>query len=168
MISFSSIMQNIVSGLNMSAILLVAALGLVIIFGLMGVINMAHGELIMIGAYVTFFVTSVLHLPFVFAIIFSYLVTSFLGALIEIFIVKSLYSKPTETLLATFAISLILERAIYFIFGPETKNVSMPIEGYFKIGTVTVPYYNLFVICFSILILLVMNLSSKPHTQVCG
>ena len=70
MISFSSIMQNIVSGLNMSAVLLVAALGLVIIFGLMGVINMAHGELIMTGAYVTFFVTSVLHLPFVFAIIY--------------------------------------------------------------------------------------------------
>jgi urea transport system permease protein len=154
MVSVTSIFQNIVSGLNTSALLMVAALGLVIIFGLMGVINMAHGELMMVGAYVTYYTTYVLHIPFLFALIFAFLVTGLIGSLIEMLIIKSLYSKPTETLLATFAVSLVLERVVYLIFGADTKNVPMPIPGNITIAGITIPNYNVFAIAFGILILL--------------
>lgn len=150
----SSLLQNVVSGINTSALVMVAALGLVIIFGLMNVINMAHGELIMIGAYMTYFVTKVLLLPYAVAILVAFIITALIGALIEVFVIKKLYAKPAETLLATYGISLILERLVYLIFGAETKNIPMPVPGTLEVGGVTIPYYNIFVVCFSVFLLL--------------
>lgn len=148
------LLQNIVSGLNTSSLLLIAALGLVIIFGLMGVLNMAHGELMMIGAYITYFITTVNHAPFILALVMSFLISAILGAFLEVSIVKRLYSKPTETLLATYAVSLVLERAVYLIFGAETKNIPMPIEGRLQIGEIGIAYYNIFVITMAVVLLL--------------
>jgi len=145
-----SILQNLVSGLNTASLLMVAALGLVIIFGLMGVINMTHGELMMIGAYITYYITKVCGLPFGFAILIAFFITAMVGIFIEVLILKKLYSKPTETLLATYALSLILERLIYLIFGAETKNIPMPIPGNVSFGGVIIPNYNIFVIGFSV------------------
>lgn len=149
------LLQNVISGCNTSAILLISALGLVIIFGLMGVLNMAHGELMMVGAYITFFITKVNQGPFLLALLLSFLITGIFGAFIEVTIVKRLYAKPTETLLATYGVSLILERLVYLIFGAETKNVPMPIPGLLQMGEVTIAYYNIFIIVVSILLLLI-------------
>ncbi|MDR3271168.1 MAG: urea ABC transporter permease subunit UrtB [Peptococcaceae bacterium] len=148
-----SVLQNFVSGLNVSALLMVAALGLVVIFGLMKVINMAHGELIMIGAYMTYGTTTVLAWPFAAGMFMAFLSTAWIGIMMERLILKKLYAKPTETLLATYAISLMLERVIYFFYGAETKFVAMPIPGLLEIGGITMPYYNMFIILFSLLLL---------------
>lgn len=150
----SSFIQNFITGIDTAALLMVAALGLVIVFGLMNVINMAHGELIMIGAYMTYYTTGVLKLPYAVGLVTAFIVTACIGIIIEIFIIKRLYSKPTETLLATYALSLIFERIIYFIFKAETKNVPMPVQGTMVIGGITIPCYNIFVIIFSICLLL--------------
>jgi urea transport system permease protein len=143
------IAQNLISGLNTSAILLLCALGLVIIFGLMNVINMAHGELIMLGAYMTYFTTNRLGLVFAAGLIAAFMVAGLIGALIEILVIKKFYSQPTETILATFAISLVLERSVYLVFGAETRNIPMPIPGTMHIMGVAIPYYNIFVILFA-------------------
>lgn len=149
-----SILQNIVSGLNTASLLMVAALGLVIIFGLMGVINMAHGELMMLGAYITYSTTKVIGLPFGVALFWAFILTAAVGVLIEALVLKKLYSKPTETLLATYAISLVLERVIYLMFGPETKNIPMPIPGNIELAGIIIPFYNIFVILFSVSLLI--------------
>jgi urea transport system permease protein len=149
----SVFMQQFANGVNLAALLLIAALGLVIIFGLMNVINMAHGELIMIGAYATYFANTVLDLPFWVAMIIAFLVSAAVGILIEVIIIKRLYSKPTETLLATFALSIIFVQLVQLIFSPENKYVAMPIKGILKVGTVSIPNYNLFIIAVALSIL---------------
>ena len=150
----ATVMQNIVSGINTSALVMSAALGLVIIFGLMNVINMAHGELLMIGAYMTYFTTKVNTLPYGVALLVAFGVTAGIGVLIEVLVIKKLYSKPTETLLATYGISLMLERVVYLVFGAATRNIPMPFPGTTVLGGVTIPNYNIFVICFSVGLLL--------------
>lgn len=140
----ATFISQIVNGLNQSAVLLIAALGLLIIFGLMNVINMAHGEMIMIGGFCAYIATSVWHLPFSAALIFAFAVTALFGALTEILIIKRLYAKPTETILATYALSIILTEAARIVW-PLSQNVAMPIPGVLKFGGVAIPYYNIFV-----------------------
>lgn len=148
----TAFVSQLVNGLNQSAILLIATLGLVIIFGLMNVINMAHGEMIMIGGFTAYIVTSVFHLPFVIAIIASFIVTAAFGAVLEIVIIKKLYAKPTETILATYAVSILITEAARIIW-PLSQNVDMPLPGKLNIGGVVIPYYNIFVICMAIALL---------------
>lgn len=154
----SDFMQQVANGMNLAALLLIAALGLVIIFGLMNVINMAHGELIMIGAYTTYYTSTVLHFPFFLAMVIAFLVSAVIGILIEIVIIKKLYSKPTETLLATFALSIVFVQVVQLIFSPEIKYVAMPISGITKIGPVDIPNYNIFVIFVAIAVLVITGL----------
>ena len=142
-----------INGLSVSAMLFITALGLVIIFGLMDVVNMAHGEFIMIGAYVTYFVTTVFQLPFFLAMLLAFLTTALFGALIETTIIKHVYGKVAETMLATFALSIILQQTVRMIFGPEDKFVGLPLEGHFSLQGIVVPYYNLFLIVVALGIL---------------
>ena len=142
-----------INGLSVSAMLFITALGLVIIFGLMDVVNMAHGEFIMIGAYVTYFVTTVFQLPFFMAMLLAFLTTALFGALIETTIIKHLYGKVAETMLATFALSIILQQTVRMAFGPEDKFVGLPLEGHFLLKGIVVPYYNLFLIVVALGIL---------------
>ena len=150
----ASLISQIINGLNQSAILLIVTLGLVIIFGLMNVINMAHGEMIMIGAFVTYIATSVFNIPFLAAVILSFLVTALFGALTEITIISKLYSKPTETILATYALSIVLKEVARILW-PLSQNVDMPLPGTTTIGGVIVPYYNIFVVSMAVVLLLV-------------
>jgi len=145
----ATLVSQIVNGLNQSAVLLIAALGLLIIFGLMNVINMAHGEMIMIGGFCAYIATGILHLPFFIAIVIAFIVTALFGALTEIIIIKRLYAKPTETILATYALSIILTEVARIIW-PLSQNVPMPIPGVLNFGNVAIPYYNIFVVSISI------------------
>lgn len=145
----ATLISQIVNGLNQSAVLLIAALGLLIIFGLMNVINMAHGEMIMIGGFCAYIATGIVHLPFFIAIVIAFIVTAIFGALTEIFIIKRLYAKPTETILATYALSIILTEVARVIW-PLSQNVPMPIPGVLNLGKVSIPYYNVFVVSISI------------------
>ncbi|MCQ3942828.1 MAG: urea ABC transporter permease subunit UrtB [Alphaproteobacteria bacterium] len=152
--------QNAWYGLSLGSVLLLAAIGLAITFGVMGVINMAHGEMVMIGAYVTFVVQDAIraHHPGLFdyslliAIPLAFLVSGFIGILIERGIIRFLYGRPLETLLATWGLSLILQQAVRTIFGPTNREVGNPswMSGAFELGQITVTYNRLWIVVFTL------------------
>ena len=154
--------QNAWYGLSLGSVLLLAAIGLAITFGVMGVINMAHGEMVMIGAYVTFVVQEVIRAynPALFdyslmiAIPLAFLVSGLIGILIERSIIRFLYGRPLETLLATWGLSLILQQAVRTIFGPTNKDVGNPswMSGAFEIGQITITYNRLWIIVFTLVV----------------
>jgi urea transport system permease protein len=154
------LVQNAWYGLSLSSVLLLAAIGLAITFGVMGVINMAHGEMVMIGAYVTFVVQETIrnHLPSLFdyslaiAIPLAFVVAGLIGILIERCIIRFLYGRPLETLLATWGLSLIRQQAVRTIFGPNNREVGNPsfMSGAFDLGGITITYNRLWIICFSL------------------
>jgi urea transport system permease protein len=127
-------LQNIWYGLSLASVLLLAAIGLAITFGVMGVINMAHGEMVMLGAYTTYVVQgliaaqapSLMPVSLLLAIPAAFLVSGGVGVAIERGIIRFLYGRPLETLLATWGISLILQQAVRSIFGPTNKEVTQP------------------------------------------
>jgi urea transport system permease protein len=140
------------------AILVIAALGLAIIFGVAGVINMAHGELIMIGAYTAAIVGKLGGNTFA-AIPVAFVVVALLGLVIERGIIQWIYDRPLETLLATWGVGIILQVLVKLIFGPELYYVGAPkiLEGGFRmIGRLPFPWYRLFLIVMAILLLLLV------------
>jgi len=152
--------QNIWYGLSLGSVLLLAAIGLAITFGVMGVINMAHGEMVMIGAYVTFMVQEVIRnsAPGLFdyslliALPLAFLVSGAIGVGIERGIIRWLYGRPLETLLATWGLSLILQQAVRSLFGPTNREVGNPdwMSGAFEIGQMTVTYNRMWIIFFAL------------------
>jgi urea transport system permease protein len=152
--------QNAWYGISLGSVLLLAAIGLAITFGVMGVINMAHGEMVMIGAYVTFVVQetirtrnpALLDYSLAIAIPLAFLVAGFVGILIERCIIRFLYGRPLETLLATWGLSLILQQAVRTMFGPNNREVDNPsfMSGAFDLGGITITYNRLWIICFAL------------------
>ena len=153
-------------GISLGSVLLLAAIGLAITFGVMGVINMAHGEMVMLGAYVTFVVQDAIRArnPGLFdyslaiAIPLSFLFAGCVGILIERFIIRFLYGRPLETLLATWGLSLILQQAVRTGFGPNNREVGNPswMSGAFDIGGITVTYNRLWIICFALAVFIAL------------
>lgn len=130
-----SIANTVFSGLSLGSILMLAALGLAITYGLIGVINMAHGEFLMLGAYSTFVMQGLFHsfapaaaqdFYLVAAIPFAFLVTAGAGWLVEFLLLRHLYGRPLETLLATFGLSLVLMQAVRVLFGAQNVQVANP------------------------------------------
>jgi urea transport system permease protein len=152
--------QNAWFGISLGSVLLLAAIGLAITFGVMGVINMAHGEMVMIGAYVTFVVQDAIRTsaPALFdyslaiAIPLAFVVAGLVGILIERCIIRFLYGRPLETLLATWGLSLILQQAVRSMFGPNNREVGNPsfMSGAFDLGGITITYNRLWIICFAL------------------
>jgi urea transport system permease protein len=152
--------QNAWYGISLGSVLLLAAIGLAITFGVMGVINMAHGEMVMLGAYVTFVVQEVIRASnpalfdysLVIAIPLSFLVAGCVGILIERCIIRFLYGRPLETLLATWGLSLMLQQAVRTAFGPNNRDVGSPswMSGAFDFGGITITYNRLWIICFAL------------------
>lgn len=152
------------TGVSLGSILLLAALGLAITYGLMGVINMAHGELIMIGAYATFVVQNVFRAWFpgafdwyiVAAIPLSFLASALVGAAMERSVIRWLYGRPLETLLATWGISLVLMQGVRTLFGAQNVPVENPAwlsGGVQAFSNLTLPYNRLAIIVFAALVL---------------
>ncbi len=158
--------QNAWYGLSLGSVLLLAAIGLAITFGVMGVINMAHGEMVMLGAYVTFVVQEIIrdNNPALFdyslaiAIPASFVVAGCVGILIERCIIRFLYGRPLETLLATWGLSLILQQAVRTAFGPNNREVGNPswMSGAFDVGGITITYNRLWIICFAIAVFIAL------------
>jgi urea transport system permease protein len=154
-----SAVQNAWYGLSLGSVLLLAAIGLAITFGVMGVINMAHGEMVMLGAYTTFAVQELIRtynpalfdMSLVIAAPLAFLVAGFVGVLIERFVIRFLYGRPLETLLATWGLSLILQQAVRTTFGSSNREVGSPswMSGAFEVGGITVTYNRLWIICFT-------------------
>ena len=122
--------ETLYFGISLGSVLVLAGIGLAITFGVMGVINMAHGELMMLGAYTTFVLQKWLPgqpgLALLLSIPAAFLVSGAVGILIERGVIRFLYGRPLETLLATFGISLLLQQAVRSIFSPLNQSVIMP------------------------------------------
>jgi urea transport system permease protein len=155
------------SGISLGSILLLAALGLAITYGLMGVINMAHGELLMIGAYTTYmvqtffrnFLPSSLDAYLIAAVPASFIVAALVGMVLERTIIRHLYGRPLETLLATWGISLLLIQSVRTIFGAQNVEVSNPswMSGGYQVASNLILTYNrIFIIGFALLVLLLV------------
>ncbi len=154
--------QNLWYGLSLGSVLLLAAIGLAITFGVMGVINMAHGEMVMIGAYVTFMVQEYIRssspglfdYSLLIAVPLAFVVAGLIGILIEQCIIRFLYGRPLETLLATWGLSLILQQAVRTAFGPTNREVGAPswMSGTFSVGQLNITYGRLWIIVFTLLV----------------
>jgi len=158
---------HVFSGFSTASILLLAALGLAITYGLLGVINMAHGELIMIGAYTTYVVQSLFKTYLgsyvdwylIAAIPAAFLVSALIGMLIERTVIRPLYGRQLETLLATFGVSLILMQLVRMIFGAqnvEVSNISWLSGGIALSPSLMLPYNRIAIIVFTIAVLLLL------------
>ncbi len=158
-----STVGNLFYGLSLGSILLLAALGLAITFGLMGVINMAHGEMLMIGAYVTYvsqrlfqaYVPAAFDYYLVVAIPGAFVVCGVIGMLMERSVIRFFYGRPLETLLATWGISLILIQSIRSLFGAQNVEVANPSwlsGGVEVLYGVVLPYSRLAIILFVVLV----------------
>lgn len=151
------------AGLSLFSVFLLMALGLAIIFGQMGVINMAHGEFMILGAYTTYltshffenYLPSLFSIYFFVALILSFIFTGLLGALIEYLMIRHLYSRPLDTLLATWGLSLILQQTYRSIFGAREVGVTLPdwLMGSVNLtDSIEIPINGLFVLCLTIFV----------------
>jgi len=159
-------LQNVWYGLSLGSVLLLAAIGLAITFGVMGVINMAHGEIVMLGAYTTFAVQQVIRTSFpglfdwslAFALPLAFIVAAAAGIAIERGIIRWLYGRPLETLLATWGLSLILQQAVRTIFGPNNREVGNPswMSGAFELGGLSITWNRLWIVVFALVVFAIL------------
>ena len=164
------IAANLFQGISLGSVLLLAAIGLAITFGVMGVINMAHGEMIMLGAYTAYVCQQLFraYLPaewidayLLVAVPVAFLFAGAVGVALERSVIRFLYGRPLETLLATWGVSLILQQAVRSIFGSPNKEVSNPrwmTGGFDPIGGFTITWNRLYIIVFCFIVLSVLAL----------
>lgn len=163
---------SVFTGLSLGSILLLAALGLAITYGVMGVINMAHGELLMVGAYATYLVQGLFrqYLPdlldwyVVAAIPAAFVCAALVGVIIERTVIRHLYGRPLESLLATWGLSLVLIQTARVIFGPQNVELSNPSwmsGGLTLIGDVVLPWNRIVIIGFAMFVLLLIWLTMQ-------
>lgn len=160
--------SQVFNGLSLGSILLMVSLGLAFAFGLMGVINMAHGEFIMIGAYVAYLFQSIVSpllggvepgIWFLLAIPAAFLIAGVLGSIMEMTLIRHLYGRPLDTLLATWGVGLVLQQAARSIFGAPNVNVSSPLwlTGGYDIGAgLLLPYKRIFIIALVLVVVIAL------------
>jgi urea transport system permease protein len=171
------------NSISLASILILTALGLAITFGVMRVINMAHGDLMMLGAYTAFFFTNKRALPIMvrnigngfgatwdiefgfelglyLAIPLSFLVVAFVGYVMERCLIRFLYGRPLDTLLATWGVGMILQQGVFLLFGPNIEPMRMPdeLQGGLTIGELTIPTFRFFIVAVTLLCLLLIYL----------
>ncbi|MAY43422.1 MULTISPECIES: urea ABC transporter permease subunit UrtB [unclassified Neptuniibacter] len=158
-IEFYGFIDQLFFGLSLGSVLLLAAIGLAITFGVMGVINMAHGEMIMLGAYTTYVVQlmmpNAIEYSLWVAIPMAFLVSGLVGVLIERGVIRHLHGRPLETLLATFGISLILQQLVRTVFSPLNRQVASPewISGSLEINPIlSLTLNRLYILAFALLV----------------
>ena len=166
----AEVVSNIFTGLSLGSILLLAALGLAITYGLIGVINMAHGEFLMVGAYTTFIVQTIFRSFFmqyqdyylIFAIPAAFVSAAVVGLILEFLVLRHLYGRPLETLLATFGVSLLMMQAVRVVFGAQNVEVGNPswMSGSFSplqdfFPGLLIPYNRLIIFFFAIAIVFI-------------
>lgn len=165
MFGLNEIILTLFNGVSLGSILLLIALGLAITFGLMNVINMAHGELIMVGAYITYVIQHIFisyappeyfDLYFIISIPVALIVAAGIGMLLEVSLIRHLYKRPLDSLLATWGVGLILQQTARSIFGAPNVGVTSPsfLSGGLEIGALILPYSRLFILGLSIVCLL--------------
>ena len=166
-----NILQSVYYGLSLGSVLLLAAAGLAITFGVMGVINMAHGEMVMLGAYVTFMVQQAIRsaAPGLFgaslliSVPLAFLVAGIVGIIIERTLIRWLYGRPLETLLATWGLSLVLQQLVRSLFGADNRDVGTPdwMSGATQWGGLTITFNRLYIIIFAFIVLAALMASLR-------
>jgi len=161
-INIVPLINQALNGIGIVGILLLTGLGLAITFGVMRIINLAHGEFIMLGAYVTFLLQDLFKMDLLMTIPFAFIVTAIIGAVVEITIIRRLYGRPLETLLATWGLSIVLQGVVKLIFTAQLKYVRSP--SYLS-GNITfladandspliaISYYRLFIVAVALALL---------------
>lgn len=164
-IKFYGYLETLFFGLSLGSVLLLIAAGLAITFGVMGVINMAHGEMIMLGAYTTYVIQLLLPnnlaLSILLAIPAAFIVSASVGILIERGVIQFLKGRPLETLLATFGISLILQQCVRSIFSPLNRQVATPefMSGALEINPIfSITYNRLYILIFALVVFFLLQL----------
>ena len=164
-VSIFAYIETLFFGLSLGSILALAAIGLAITFGVMGVINMAHGELIMIGAYTTYVIQLLMpnHIgaSILVAIPAAFVTAALMGVAIERLVIRFLYGRPLETLLATFGISLFLQQAVRSVFSPLNRPVSTPewMSGSLQINSLlSITYNRLYIFAFCLIVFVLLYL----------
>jgi len=161
--NFADWVSAVTNSLSLGSIFILIALGLAITFGVMRVINMAHGDMLMLGAYTTLVVTDphYLGLSLFWAIPISFVVVGFVGYLLEVGLVRFLYGRPLDTLLATWGVGMIVQQVILLRFRANLQPMHMPDElnGHVAIGEeVNIPIYRIFIVGITLLCLLAVYL----------
>ena len=149
-----ALINQLLNGIGIVGVLLLTGLGLAITFGVMRIINLAHGEFIMLGAYITFLLQSTFKLDLLLTIPFAFLGTAIIGAIVELTVIRRLYGRPLETLLATWGLSIVLQGIVKLIFTAQLKYVKSPryISGNLTLFSspngvsIEISYYRLFII----------------------
>lgn len=167
-IEFYAFIDQLFFGLSLGSVLLLAAIGLAITFGVMGVINMAHGEMIMLGAYTTYVVQLMMpnHIEYSLwvAIPAAFVVSGLMGIAIERGVIRHLHGRPLETLLATFGISLILQQLVRTIFSPLNRQVASPewMSGSLEINPVlSLTLNRLYILAFALIVFFLLQMILK-------
>lgn len=170
-VSFYEKLNTAFFGLSLGSVLVLAAIGLAITFGVMGIINMAHGELIMLGAYTTYVIQQIMPnyigMSLVVAVPAAFVVSGLVGILIERLVIRHLYGRPLETLLATFGISLILQQAVRSVFSPLNRSVETPqwMSGSLEINpALSLTYNRLYIIIFCLAVFALLFLIIKKSS----
>ncbi|KJS37080.1 MAG: ABC transporter permease [Rhodospirillaceae bacterium BRH_c57] len=150
-----SVLNQVFAGLSMASILLIVALGLAIIYGAMGVINLAHGEFVMLGAYSAWFLQEQFGLGILVALPVIFLMVAVVGWLVERGVVRWLYHRPLDTILATWGIGIVLQQLVRLGIGPESRYVARPeiLDGNVILGGLVMANYRIFLIAFSAAVL---------------
>ncbi len=167
-LKFYGFLERLFFGLSLGSILLLAAIGLSITFGVMGVINMAHGELLMLGAYTTYVIQLLMPdhigLSIFVAIPAAFIVCALVGIAIERGVIRFLKGRPLETLLATFGISLVLQQTVRSVFSPLNRQVSTPewMSGALQINPgLALTYNRLYILLFALIVFAILLLIMK-------
>jgi urea transport system permease protein len=140
-----------ITGLSIASILLMVALGLAIIYGITGVINLAHGEMVMLGAYSAWALQTFLGLGFFVSLPLIFLATALFGWVIDRVVIRHLYNRPLDTILATWGIGVMAQQIVRLVAGGELRYVQMPsLNSALQVGSVDIPIIRLFILCLSI------------------
>ncbi|ROO24200.1 branched-chain amino acid ABC transporter permease [Salinisphaera orenii MK-B5] len=153
--SWAPLMGSLVLGLSIASIWLVAALGLTIIYGTAGVINMAHGEFIMLGAYAAYCAQAYLGTPFLLCLPISFVVVALIGLFFERVLIRYLYHRPLDTLLATWGVSLMLTQGVRMIFGSSPKYVQVPefLSGNVSLGIMNMSSLRILIVLMTVVLI---------------
>lgn len=158
----TTLLNQALNGIGIVGILLLTGLGLAITFGVMRIINLAHGEFIMLGAYVTFLMQDLFGMDLLMTIPFAFVGTALVGAIVELTIIRRLYGRPLETLLATWGLSIVMQGVVKLIFSAELKYVKAPsyLSGNFPLFTdasgsplISISYYRFLIIVIALALL---------------
>ncbi|KWT65498.1 Urea ABC transporter, permease protein UrtB [Hyphomicrobium sulfonivorans] len=158
MMDFGSVLNALILGVSIASIWLIAALGLTIIYGAAGVINMAHGALIMLGAYSSYMLQHYIGVPYLLCIPASFVIVSIIGLILERGLIQYLYDRPLDTLLATYGVSLVLVQGVRLIFGSDPKYLAVPeiFSSNISLGFANISTFRVVVIAVTALLVLAL------------